>query len=503
MTSSGTAVVALLLLVTFAVISDGIRINCGGDELPGGFISDNKKYTNSTTREVRWHWENPTGAPKSVIVTHAYARDFVPLIYKVPVPNVGITYDVTLTFGENWGNRRRRLNDVYVNSMLLAENLDVFEKVGFMKPYKLMKKNMKPLDGGYFEVSIVPKRENAFISAIEIIPRMKAPKLEPSRKLSISFDKRLEDYPIKVFEAGGTVMGWRKNKYLVVFTGFYQFPGVTPAVYQRKFTRGPAKWERLKNVPAPTSTHYAQACYGDTCCLVGGYQGTHPGRSGNKAWCFNRAKNTYTKLPDLPGDRAGGGLSIIVDDNIGKRILVYAGGVDRTSDSFAEHIDYGTTWTLMLATRGAKWELVADEMPVPRNHMAALSVCGRHFFVGGQKELDEENGNSNVVSEFIPRNRTWSKYPPKELPIPLGHISASLMKYKCGMVVVGGITTGRKQSKKVLYWDPKTNEWSTIGEYPIDVATPVCGIFEDQIMCATGGSYSNQDHAYIGTIKDD
>lgn len=218
-----------------AVLANAIKINCGGDELPGGFTGDDAKYTSSTKSKVQWHWENPTDATKSVLLTNAYASNMDPLIYEVPVQNIGSTYDVTLIFGENRGdmNETGRIINVYLNSMRLSENLDVLRDAGgLLKPYKLEKKDVKPLDGGYFQVRIVPKTGNAYISAIEVIPKMEAPKLERLPKLSVTFDKRLEGYPIKVFEAGGTVMGW-VDKYLVVFTGFYDFPGVTPAVYQR------------------------------------------------------------------------------------------------------------------------------------------------------------------------------------------------------------------------------------------------------------------------------
>jgi len=496
---------------------NAIRINCGGASLAeGGFLADKQKYSENTRSGVQYHYNNPTKLPKSVILTHSMAKNKMPLIYKFHLSDPHLTYDVKLIFAENEiSTKGMRIMDVSVNGMVIKKNWDIWAECGAFNSCPLYKKGIRASEGT-FEVKVVPTKGSAIISAIKIVPSSPSAVLPvpgnpvheipevPAKPpvMDLIFDTRLEDYPMKVFESGGTVIGSGTNKYLTVFTGFYDFPGVTPVVYQRKFTREPARWTRLKDVPPPTATHYAQATDGsDTICFVGGYLGAHPGASGHEAFCFDRTTNSYRILPDLPEDRAGGGLVTVKKD--GKRTLVYAGGVDRLYNSFYKHIDYGTTWTLELDVKGAKWELVEEEMPEPRNHMAAISVCGRHLFVGGQKKIDEHGGNLAVISEYIPHNRTWSKYPPQPLPFPLGHVSASVMAYKCGIIIVGGITNGKNYSDKVLHWDAETDKWSTIGRYPLRIATPVCGIVGNEVMCSTGGAdnYWDQEHTYIGAIS--
>lgn len=108
-------------------------------------------------------------------------------------------------------------------------------------------------------------------------------------------------------------------------------------------------------------THIGQVADGENFYGVGGYLGRHPGMSGNKSFCFNRADNEYTDLPDLPGDRPGGGLVIHTNPDE-TRTLVYAGSVDRTLNSYDEHIDYDTTWTLNLDENGAQW-VQREDMP--------------------------------------------------------------------------------------------------------------------------------------------
>lgn len=75
------------------------------------------------------------------------------------------------------------------------------------------------------------------------------------------------------------------------------------------------------------------------------------------------------------------------------------------------------------------------------------------------------------------------------------------MAYKCGMIVVGGIKTGVNMSDALYSWDSLTDTWSQIGTYPNLVATPVCGLVGDELICATGGEWSDQKEAYFGKFS--
>ena len=317
-------------------------------------------------------------------------------------------------------------------------------------------------------------------------------------KLTVTFTRVSENYPLKVFEAQGTVLGQGNEKYLTVIGGFYKFPGVTGTVYQRKFGLASAPWVRLTDMPnVPPVTHMAQWASGNKFCGAGGFIGRDPGMSGKMVWCFDRLTNSWSSLPDLPEDRAGGGLAKLPGD--GEK-LIYAGGVDRTMNNHDEHIDYGTTWILDLNKPNATWQDSGEKMPNPRNHMAAIETCGRILFVGGQEKINEHSGNMAHIDEWLVKEGRWSTNPPRDLPLPLGHISASVMAYKCGVTVVGGITQERTLSDKILWWDPITDMWNEIGKYPNKVATPVCGIHNDQLMCATAGNNAVQNQVFIGNL---
>jgi len=478
------------------------------------------------------------------------------------------TYDVALYWAENSPNafgKGKRVFNVFINGESIEEKLDVFEKEGAYKPYYLEKTSIKAPKGTVV-VKLVGLIGSPFISGISVtnsngelgdvvqegasktnsLPQeekkpaiVAQPPTEPKKKpvlvgppptkptkkpdisapskatevisankktsrYSVKFTQLSDKYPIRVFEAGGCVLGKGADKYLVVFGGFRGFPDVTNAVYERKLTSSSSKWVKKKGLGSPISTHMAQAVYvdnsgssnGDTIFLVGGFDGKHPGMSINNAFSYNRRTNRYSKLPNLPANRAGGGLALVNGDT-----LLFAGGVDRPKMAFENHRDHGTTWTLNFKKPGAKWTRMADDMPSPRNHMAAVNVCGRILFVGGQRKVDEKMGNSVVVSEWLPKLQRWSKNPPAPLPFPLGHVSASVMAYKCGLIVVGGITTGRTLSNKVLHWNSASDKWSTIGIYPHRVSTPVCGIVGNELMCATGGDPVSRNLVYYANIN--
>lgn len=119
--------------------------------------------------------------------------------------------------------------------------------------------------------------------------------------------------------------------------------------------------------------------------------------------------------------------------------------------------------------------------------MAAVETCGRYFWVGGQHGMNEWAGNRRTVNEFLPEEQEWVNR--KEIPLQggLGHVSASVMPFRCGVLVVGGVTRNVKTVNDVLYYMPWNDSWAKIGEFPRKVQTPVCGLKEGILTCGTGG----------------
>lgn len=308
---------------------------------------------------------------------------------------------------------------------------------------------------------------------------------------SVTFKRVYPNYPKKVFEAQGTTLGDK----IYVMGGFYKFPGTTMEVYRRSFTTANAPWEKRSPMPQPL-THVAQAVSGTLFCGAGGYWDRHPGMSVSSVFCYEASTDAWMRLPNLPADRAGGGM--VFHEHAGARELIFAGGVDREFNSLRKHTDFGTTWRLDLNNLADGWRNAGATMPNPRNHMAGIATCGRYFFVGGQHQEEEANGNQNTVSEFLPAENRWRNVAP--MPIKLGHISASVMAYRCGVLVVAGTTQGYKRSSAVFYYDAAKNFWKKVGDLPVACTTPVCGVNGQTVMCATG-SGAAQERVYVGELK--
>lgn len=305
--------------------------------------------------------------------------------------------------------------------------------------------------------------------------------------------KLKQQYPLAVFEAQGDVLGNDQfGWHYTVMGGFTKFPQVTKQVWSIPlFNRNDkTKWTKLAPMPVAL-THMAQASHNQIYFGVGGYHGPHPGRSTREVWKYDRVKNKWTWLPRLPARRAGGGL--IYYTKGGARHLIYSGGVDRPNYSMEIHKDYGTTWRLDLDRLHLGWVNENANLPHPRNHMSAVESCGRYFWVGGQRGRDEHDGNSRVVSEYLPAQKKWSPKPPAPLPYGLGHISASVFGYRCGILVVAGTTWQRSKTRNILFWEPTQNKWHFIGKFPKRVSTPICGLRKNVLICGTGETHNRRE----------
>jgi Kelch motif len=313
----------------------------------------------------------------------------------------------------------------------------------------------------------------------------------------------VENYPLYVSEAQGGIYGDETAIFpgsfgSLVCGGFLDFPDVTSKCYSRTMfrSRADSNWTYETDLPEPL-THMAVTALGNRMFFCGGFRGAHPGKSVDRCFYYNKGSKVWRSLPRLPGNRAGGGLVLLDSSNTTAR-LFYAGGVDRVDNSNKLLIDYGSAWEIEVplddggGARNATWKQRAD-LPNPRNHMgAATAVCAngtrRHFYIGGQHREMEGNGNQASVSEYDPNSASWVERKP--LPTALGHISASVVGYGCGVFVVGGVQNsedGGDMSSAVWWYDATVNNWTKVGSLPLAAKTPVCDIRWSHMVCVTGG----------------
>ncbi|MBB6429242.1 Kelch repeat-containing protein [Algisphaera agarilytica] len=294
--------------------------------------------------------------------------------------------------------------------------------------------------------------------------------------------QQLANSPYAQFEGQGIDAGGK----LYLFGGFIN-GGLQ--VTDRFAVYDPATdtWTDLADVPLQL-THANHVVDGDNIYVLGGYVGTHPGGSTDAVWVYNIPTDTWSAGPSLPEDRAGAGAAIL------GRTLYYFGGATRTQGSVASTVDHGDVWTLDLGATdstgddAASWTTgtVAD-MPEPRNHMAGVSLNGFLYAIGGQIGEDEFNGNSESVHRYDPNTDTWTSV--ADLPIKIGHITASTFTANGRIFVVTGVTQNSVSTDTFFMYDPTTDTWTSLPPAPVASQSPIVAHIDGKIYL-TGGDDS-------------
>lgn len=171
--------------------------------------------------------------------------------------------------------------------------------------------------------------------------------------------------------------------------------------------------------------------------------------------------------------------------NAKKNSLFFASGATREGHTFDAPIDHGESYLINLGSLWKGWQPRARILN-PRNHMAGVDINGRYFFVGGQHGRNEDTGNQATLEEYNFEKNFWTAR--ASMPYPVGHISASTVKYGTGFLVIAGVTQKnglRTKTNSIVYYDVPTAKWYTIGKYSRAAQTPVCGISSNVVFCAT------------------
>ncbi len=277
--------------------------------------------------------------------------------------------------------------------------------------------------------------------------------MPPSDQTRLAEWQQLADVPYAQFEGQGAAV----NGKIYIFGGFVAGSlNVTTqaAVYD------PANdtWTSITDAPIPL-THASHAVDGDKIYVLGGYVGDHPGGSTDQVWIYDTVNDTWTAGPSLPADRGGGGAAIL------DRKLYYFGGATRTQGDTSSATDQPHTWSLDLGATdnlgddGNNWTRLAD-LPSPRNHMAGAALGPYVYAVGGQFQEDEFSGNSELVHRYDPTNDTWTRV--ADLPLAIGHISASTFTSNGRIFVVTGVAQNSTSTDTIFMYDPATDTWTAL-----------------------------------------
>jgi N-acetylneuraminic acid mutarotase len=248
-----------------------------------------------------------------------------------------------------------------------------------------------------------------------------------------------------------------------------------------------AKWREMDEVPVPGFSHASYAVDKTIMYVCGAYVGPTPGPDSRICLKYNHNApkgQQWSRLPDMPESRGGGGLNHIKETNS----LLYSGGATRRGMT----IDYNTTFELDLDNLSAGW-VYRQPLPYKGNHLSHVTAYyqnkPRYYWAGGQIAQEEAYGNQKDLFEWDQASKTWIRR--ADMPLPRGHASSSTIAYGCGFIMIGGAVNGNDKTTNISYYAINTNTWIKIGDLPLKMNTPVCDIVRnvagsDWVYCQTG-----------------
>jgi N-acetylneuraminic acid mutarotase len=275
----------------------------------------------------------------------------------------------------------------------------------------------------------------------------------------------------------------------VIVSGFGTngWNSVTKKVYAFNVRETNAKWREMDEVPVEGFSHASYAVDGMTMYICGAYSGPLDTIKDSPV-CLKYSHTApkgqqWSRLPDMPDGRGGGGLNHIKETNS----LVYANGATRPPTE-----DRDSTWELDLDNQLAGWVNRAPTQ-YKGNHISHVTAYyegrPRYYYLGGQLEQNEANGNQNDVMEWDQASKSWIRR--ANMLMGRGHASSSTLAYGCGFIIIAGAINGGDKTSDISYYAIDTDSWTKIGDLPENINTPVCDIVRnlsgsDWVYCQTG-----------------
>ena len=160
-------------------------------------------------------------------------------------------------------------------------------------------------------------------------------------------------------------------------------------------------------------------------------------------------------------------------------------------------VEMPSTYALDLDNQAAGWVQKADN-PNGRNHVAAASLGGYFYEIGGQHGQEDAEDAQSEVDRYDPATNTWTQVAP--LPQGLGHVTGDALVYEGRIILVGGDTAHNEPQRSIYSYDPATNKWTTLALLPAVRSTPVVGIVGNKLIVTTGNGPDATNQTWIGTM---
>ena len=276
----------------------------------------------------------------------------------------------------------------------------------------------------------------------------------------------------------------------VLVSGFMStYQQSTAETYALDTTDPNAPWRRMDDLPVSAGiTHAASVVIGTKYYMCGGYLGGHPGQDIDDCLVYDHMKapgtGQWSSFASLPEGRAGGGM--VYDSE--RDALYFSAGAVRPQAGNADADDYPDTWMYSFDNPSAGWVSKTD-IPFLANHMSSVTAKDatgreRHYFLGGQKGEDEYDGNNADNYEWDAQTEAWIER--ESMLFTRGHAAESTRAIGCGFIIAAGSTNEFGKTSDVSYYDISSDTWTSIGDLPNSINTPICDISGNYLYCESG-----------------
>ncbi len=236
------------------------------------------------------------------------------------------------------------------------------------------------------------------------------------------------------------------------------------------------KW--FEGPPLPTPLHHVMAvAYQNALVVIGGWvPAGGKARGTTSAQVLKLQDSKWETMPSLNHARAAGAAAVVGDQ------IVVVGGIDSEEIATTEVFD-GSTWR-----DGAA-------IPVPGDHLGAVSDGKVLYAVGGRRDLDASQSTA-ALQRYDPAANTWSKL--ADMPATRGGLGAA---YADGRIYAVGGETANSAQNVVESFDVAAGSWTSDAALPHGVhglgVAVVNGILY-AIGGATEAGHSNSTDAVLG-----
>lgn len=241
-----------------------------------------------------------------------------------------------------------------------------------------------------------------------------------------------------------------------------------PSAHVYRYDPATDSWDRAADLPAPRH-NMPLVVLGDTLYAVGGVSGTgfHAEQT---LWAYRADAAAWQSRGSLPAPRGASAAAAI------GRKLVVMGGIRRFTDGglAAAPAIYDPAFN--------SWVEVWP-MPTPRDHLAAATVNGVVYVIGGRVFTPARN--SDVVEVYDPTRYLggrWSRKTP--MPTARGALGAAVLD---GMIhVLGGETAMAVFGTHEVY-DPDKDTWTEAAPLPTPRHGAAVASLDGKIYVIGGG----------------